>query len=74
MIPMSTQPISEENMLLANESKSEGHLEAASVHHIKATNYLKEGDYKKATENAVLAQEYLNLASEAKRKDSQSGF
>jgi hypothetical protein len=51
-----------------NANKVEGHLEAASVHHIKAINYLKEGEYAKAAENAVLAQEYLNLASELRGK------
>ena len=52
-----------------NQNKVKGHLEAASVHHFKAANFLKEGNYKKAAENAVLAQEYLNLASEAKREE-----
>jgi hypothetical protein len=47
-----------------NQNKVEGHLEAASLHHIKAANYLNEGNYEKAAENAVLAQKYLNLASE----------
>jgi hypothetical protein len=52
-----------------NQNKVEGHLEAASLHHIKAANFLKEGNYEKAAENAVLAQQFLNLASEGKRKD-----
>jgi hypothetical protein len=52
-----------------NQNKVKGHLEAASLHHIKAANFLKEGNYEKAAENAVLAREYLNLASEAKRED-----
>jgi ATP/maltotriose-dependent transcriptional regulator MalT len=51
-----------------NQNKVEGHLEAASLHHTKAANFLKEGNYEKAAENAVLAQEYLNLASELRRK------
>ncbi len=51
-----------------NLNKVEGHLEAASLHHIKAANFLKEGNYDKAAENAALAQEYLNLASELRGK------
>jgi hypothetical protein len=51
-----------------NQNKVEGHLEAASVHHIKAANFLKEGNYEKAAENAFLAQEYLNLTSELRGK------
>ena len=51
-----------------NENKVAGHLEAASLHHNKAANFLKEGNYEKAAENAVLAQEYLNLASELRGK------
>jgi hypothetical protein len=73
-LPMSTPPISEKNIPPANENKSEGHFEAASVHHIKAAHFLRDRNYEKAAENAVLAQEYLNLASEARRKDTQSGF
>jgi hypothetical protein len=52
-----------------NQKKVEGNLEAASVHHIKAAESLKNGDYEKAAKNAILAQEYLNLASEARRED-----
>ena len=47
-----------------DKNKVEGHLEAAALHHIKAANFLKDGNYEKAAENAVLAQKYLNLASE----------
>ncbi len=52
-----------------NQKKVEGHLEAAAVHHIKAAESLKNGDYKKASQNAILAQDYLDLANKAKRED-----
>jgi hypothetical protein len=60
--------------LAENQNNVEGHLEAASVHHIKAISFLKEGNYEKAAENAVLAQDHLNLASEVKRKDMNSNL
>jgi len=52
-----------------NQNKVEGHLEAASLHHIKAANFLKEGNYEKAAENAALAQKYLNLAGELRSRE-----
>ena len=52
-----------------NREKVEGHLEAASLHHIKAAESLKNGDYLKASKNAMLAQEYLNLANQARKED-----
>lgn len=54
-----------------NQKRVEGHLEAASLHHIKAAENLKNGDYVKASKNAMLAQDYLNLANEAKREDEK---
>jgi hypothetical protein len=57
-----THPISGEN-----RKKAEEFLEEASAHHIYAENYLKEGNYKEAAENAILAQMYLDLASETVR-------
>jgi hypothetical protein len=77
---MLNEPIKNYNMLISftiikthpsmvseNEKKVEGHLEAASLHHVKAINLLKDGEYEKAAENALLAQKYLDLASETTR-------
>jgi uncharacterized protein Yka (UPF0111/DUF47 family) len=51
-----------------NHKKTAGHLIAAAAHHFKAANHLNNGNYEKASEHALLAQEYLNLASETKRE------
>jgi len=58
-----TNPILDEN-----QRKVDQHLEAASIHHDKAAFYLQEGEYQKAAENAILAQKYLDLASNAMKE------
>jgi hypothetical protein len=55
------------SMISESEKKIEAHLEAASLYHIKAATHLNEGEYEKAAQNALLAQKYLNLASETTR-------
>jgi hypothetical protein len=45
------------------KKKVEEHLEAASIHHVKAVTLLNEGEYEKAAQNALLAQKYLDLAA-----------
>lgn len=51
-----------------NHKKTAGHLIAAAAHHFKAASYLNNGDYEKASRHALLAQEYLDLASETRRE------
>ena len=59
-----------ENMAIIETHKTTAsHLLAAATHHFKAASYLKQGSYEKASESAMMAQEYLNMASEAKRED-----
>jgi len=58
-------------ILMGNQKKVEGHLEAAALHHEKAASQLKEGKYEEAAQNAILAQKYLDLASETKREETQ---
>ncbi len=53
------------------ERKIEQHLDAASIHHSKAMALLNEGKYEKAAQNALLAQKYLDLASQTKRESQQ---
>ena len=61
------------SIIFESEKKLESHLEAASLHHSKAITFLKEGEYEKAARNALLAQKYLDLASEtAREKDRAS--
>jgi hypothetical protein len=55
--------------LTENESRIEGHLEAASIHHEKAVQYLSEGEYEKAAQNAIIAKQHLDLASEIRRDE-----
>lgn len=50
--------------------KAEVYLEEAAEHHTHAENFLKEGNYKKAAQNAILAQMYLDLASETIRTET----
>lgn len=56
-------------ILVENQRKVDHHLEAASIHHDKAAAYLQEGEYQKAAENAILAQKYLDLASDAMKEE-----
>jgi len=58
-----------DNSNAENHKKTEDYLLAAEAHHFKAARYLNEGSYEKAAESALLAKEYLGLASEAKRED-----
>jgi hypothetical protein len=44
-------------------------LSEAAVHESKSARYLREGKYEKAAYCAILAQEFLCRASEAKRED-----
>jgi hypothetical protein len=61
-------------VLSENHKNIEGHLEAASFHHIKAVEDLKEGKYEKAAENAILAQKYLDLASKNTIEEQQKNI
>lgn len=56
------------SMRSESEKKVEEHLEAASLYHIKAIALLNEGEYEGAAQNALLAQKYLDLASETTRE------
>jgi hypothetical protein len=56
------------SMISESERKIERHLDAASIHNSKAIALLYEGKYKKAAQNALLAQKYLDLASKTKRE------
>jgi hypothetical protein len=55
-----------------SEKKIERHLDAASIHHSKALDFLNEGEYEKAARNALLAQKFLDLASESKREKEKT--
>ncbi len=59
------------SMMSERERKIEEHLEAASLHHVKAAELLNEGAYEKAAQNALLAQKYLDLANEKMRKEAE---
>jgi len=61
--------IASANSNAENHKKTEDYLLAAEAHHFKAARYLDEGSYEKAAESALLAKEYLGLASETKRED-----
>jgi hypothetical protein len=61
----------EKQGIIENHNVAASHLLAAATHHFKAANYLKLGSYEKAAQSAILAQEYLNLASEAKKDDAK---
>ncbi|HTA26288.1 MAG TPA: hypothetical protein VK809_00760 [Bacteroidia bacterium] len=56
------------SMISEREKKVEENLEAASMHHVKAIALLNEGEYEKAAQNALLAQKYLDQASETTRE------
>ena len=55
--------------VVENHKKTAGYLVTAAAHHFKAAYYLNEGNYDKASQSALLAKEYLGLASEAKREE-----
>jgi len=57
--------------LKGDYNKVKEHLDAATLHHVKATNQLKEGNYEEAAQNAILAKRYLDLASEVMRGQKQ---
>ena len=44
-------------------------LVAAAAHHLKAAHYLQEGDYEKAIQQAQMAMDYLNSATNIKREE-----
>jgi hypothetical protein len=50
------------------------HLHAAAANHFAAATHLKEGNYEKAAECAMVAKDYLTRASEAKREDMNADF
>jgi hypothetical protein len=62
-------PYIDSQAIIETHKTTASHLLAAATHHFKAANYLKQGSYEKAAESAMLAKEYLNMASEAKRED-----
>jgi len=51
---------------IENHKKTAGHLMASASHHFKAATYLQDGNQDKYAQHNMLAQEYLNLAIEAK--------
>lgn len=56
----------ESDSRIENHKKTAGHLMASATHHLKAATYLRERNNDKYTQHTILAQEYLNLAIEAK--------
>jgi hypothetical protein len=65
-------PINSENVIISateNRKMIIANLAEASVYDSKTAKHLKEGNYEKAAYCAILAQEYIRLASEAKRND-----
>lgn len=52
-----------------NRMQIASYLEDASEYDDKSTFFLKKGDYEKAAECAILAQEYIRLASDVKIED-----
>jgi hypothetical protein len=57
------------SMMSEREKKIEEHLETASLYHVKAATLLNDGEYEKAAQNALLAQKYLDLASETTKEN-----
>jgi len=55
---------------MENHKTIAGHLIAAAAHHFKTANHLRDGNYENAANCAALAQQYFDLASEAKLKGS----
>ena len=53
----------------ANQKKIAASLEEAAKYDFKAEHYLRRGNYEKAAHYAILAQEYLSIASKIKRED-----
>jgi hypothetical protein len=69
---LSARPIKLESIILSavkNRKIITINLEEASEYDIKAANQLKVGNYEKAAYYAILSQEHIRLASEAKIKD-----
>lgn len=66
---INSSPIEGQNGI-ENHKKIAEHLIAAATHHFKAASHLQDGNHEKAASSAILAQEYFNLASEAKLKGS----
>lgn len=61
-----------ENVILSaiqNRKKIAAYLAEASVYDSKVAKHLKNGDNEKAAYYAILSQEYISLANEAKRND-----
>jgi hypothetical protein len=65
-------PIKIENILIAaakNRKVIEENLTEASEYDNKSARYLKKGNYEKAAYYAILSQEHLRIASQAKIED-----
>ena len=65
-------PFKTENIYLSaakNRKIIEDHLKEASVYDLKSTKHLKNGHYEEAAYCAILSQEHLRIASEAKKDD-----
>jgi hypothetical protein len=65
-------PINIENLILSaakNRKIIITNLSEASVYDSKAAKYLEEGNYEEAAFCTITAQEYLRIASEARRED-----
>lgn len=69
---LSARPINLDGIILSaaeNRKTITIHLAEASDYDIKATKQLKAGNYEKAAYYAILSQEHIRIASEAKRED-----
>jgi uncharacterized protein YqfB (UPF0267 family) len=69
---LSARPIKLESIIISaaeNRKTITIHLAEASDYDIKAANQLKVGNYEKAAYYAILSQEHIRLATEAKIKD-----
>ncbi len=49
------------------QKQTKGHLDAAEAYHSEAAYHLNEGNYQKAAESAILAQESINRANEVRK-------
>lgn len=74
------KPISTDLLLHEKEKGIESHKEiadhllAAAANHFKAATHLKEGNYEKAADCALIARDYLNQASNARKENMESDF
>jgi len=58
----------ETNPSSENHRKAAGHLISAAAHHFKAANYINAGDVSNANDHTALAQQYFDMADEARRE------